>query len=153
MARVIEMRQAMEYPARFIHDKEAGGYVVSFPDVPEAHTHQGGTIEEATRMAEQALELALTFYTDKSRDLPVASAPKPGTRMVRIPALSDAKFKLYSALRAAGVKKIELARRLKCCPSQVHRLLNIQHASRLDQIEAAFAAIGKRLSVQVDEAA
>ena len=42
-----------------------------------------------------------------------------------IPALSEAKFRLYSALRAAGVSKIDLARRLKCSPSQVDRLLDI----------------------------
>lgn len=110
-------------------------------------------MEEAVRMAEEALELALAFYTEQWKDLPVATTPKRGVRMVRIPALSEAKFKLYSALRAAGLKKVGLARRLKCSPSQVDRLLDIQHASRFDQIEAAFAAIGKRLSVQVHEAA
>lgn len=142
----------MEYPARFTADKEVGGFVVSFPDVPEAHT-QGDTMEEATRMAEEALELALTFYTEEWKDLPVASAPKRGMRMIRVPALSEAKFKLYSALRAAGIKKVELARRLKCSPSQVDRLLDIQHGSKLDQLEAAFAAIGKRIAIDVREAA
>lgn len=67
--------------------------------------------------------------------------------------MSEAKFKLYSALRAAGIKKIELARRLDCSPSQVDPLLDIQHNSRLDQIEAAFAALGKRLEIEVVEAA
>ncbi len=38
----------MEYPAKF--DREADAYIVSFPDVPEAHT-QGDTVEEATAMA------------------------------------------------------------------------------------------------------
>ncbi len=72
-------------------------------------------MEEAMAMASEALELALTFYTD-------------------VPALSEAKFKLYAAMRAAGIKKVELARRLKCSPSQVDRLLDILHASRLDQL-------------------
>lgn len=142
----------MEYPARFVRDHEVGGYVVSFPDVPEAHT-QGDTIDEAEAMAAEALELALTFYTEDWKDLPVPSAPKRGMRMIAVPALSEAKFKLYSALRAAGIKKIELARRLDCSPSQVDRLLDIQHNSRLDQIEAAFAALGKRLEIEVVEAA
>ena len=73
--------------------------------------------------------------------------------MVRVPALSEAKFRLYSALRAAGIRKIELARRMNCSPSQVDRLLDIAHHSKLDQIEAAFAAIGKRLSIDVLDAA
>lgn len=142
----------MEYPARFVHDKEAAGYVVSFPDIPEAHT-QGETMEEAITMAAEALELALTFYTEQWKDLPKPGALKRGMRMIAVPALSEAKFKLYTALRAAGIRKVELARRLKCSPSQVDRLLDIQHHSKLEQLEAAFAAIGKRLTVEVREAA
>ena len=67
--------------------------------------------------------------------------------------MSEAKFRLYSALRAASVRKIDLARRLKCSPSQVDRLLDITHHSKLDQMEAAFAAIGKRLSIEIQDAA
>jgi antitoxin HicB len=144
--------KAMEYPAKFTPDRTAGGFVVTFPDVPEAIT-QGDTIEEAMAMASEALELALTFYTEKWADLPAPGSPKRGMRMVRVPALSEAKFGLYSALRAAGVRKIELARRLKCSPSQVDRLLDISHHSKLDQMEAAFAAIGKRLAIEIQDAA
>jgi len=140
----------MEYPAKF--DREGDALIVSFPDVPEAHT-QGDTVEEASAMAAEALELALTFYTEEWKDLPKASAPKRGMRMIAVPALSEAKFKLYSALRASGIKKVELARRLHCSPSQVDRLLDIQHKSKLDQLEAAFAALGKRLEIEVVEAA
>lgn len=104
-------------------------------------------------MASEALELALTFYTEQWKDLPVPGQPKRGTRMVRVPALSEAKFGLYSALRAAGVKKIELARRLRCSPSQVDRLLDISHKSRLDQMEAALAAIGKAVFIEIRDAA
>src|ERR1039458_4801276 len=77
-----EMRTPMEYPARFTLDKEVGGYVVTFPDVPEAIT-QGDTIEEAMAMASEALTLALTFYTEKWADLPVPGSLKRGMRMVR----------------------------------------------------------------------
>ena len=142
----------MEYPAKFIRDNRVGAFIVSFPDVPEAHT-QGETIAEATEMASEALALALTFYTEDWKDLPVPSQPKRGMRMVRVPALSEAKFKLYTALRTAGIRKADLARRLKCAPSQVDRLLDITHASRLEQIEAAFAALGKKVSFVVEEAA
>jgi antitoxin HicB len=142
----------MEYPAKFDHDREADAFIVSFPDVPEAHT-QGDTVAEATAMAAEALELALTFYTDEWKDLPKASAPKRGMHMIAVPVLSEAKFKLYSALRASGIRKVELARRLRCSPSQVDRLLDIQHKSKLDQLEAAFAALGKRLEIEVVEAA
>ena len=142
----------MRYPAKFTRDQAAGGFVVTFPDVPEAIT-QGDTMEEAVAMASEALELALTFYTEKWIDLPKPSAMKRGMHMIRIPALSEAKFRLYSALREAGLKKVELARQLKCSPSQVDRLLDITHHSRRAQIEAAFAAIGKRLIIEIQDAA
>jgi len=56
-------------------------------------------------------------------------------------------------LRSAGIRKVELARRLRCSPSQVDRLLDIKHKSKLDQLEAAFTPIGKRLSDQVHDLA
>jgi len=92
----------MEYPAKFTSDKAAGGFVVTFPDVPEAIT-QGDTMEEAMAMASEALELAFTFYTEKWADLPEPSQPRRGMRMVRVPALSEAKFRLYSARAAYEV--------------------------------------------------
>jgi hypothetical protein len=36
---------------------------------------------------------------------------------------------------------------------QVDRLLDIHHASRLDQIECAFAALNKRIVIDIQEAA
>jgi antitoxin HicB len=142
----------VEYPARFVRDKETGGFVVTFPDVGEAIT-EGESLEEAMRSAEEALELALTFYVEASKDLPEPGPLKRGMRMVSVPPLSEAKFILYEALRSAGIKKIELARRLGCSPSQVDRLLDLQHKSKLDQLQAAFAALGKRLSIHVQDLA
>lgn len=142
----------MEYPARFVRDKESGGFVVTFPDVPEAIT-EGESLGEAIRLAEEALELALTFYIEASKDLPRPGPLKKGMRMVPVPPLSEAKFMLYEALRSAGLRNIDLARRLGCSPSQVDRLLDIQHKSKLDRLQAAFAALGKRLSIHVQNLA
>jgi hypothetical protein len=36
---------------------------------------------------------------------------------------------------------------------QIERLLSLQHGSRLDQIEAAFAALRKRLTIEIRDAA
>lgn len=35
----------------------------------------------------------------------------------------------------------------------IDRLFDLTHHSRLDQLEAAFAALGKRLAVQIEDAA
>ena len=52
-------------------------------------------------------------------------------------------------MRQAGITKAELASRLGWSKTQVGRLLDLNHDSRLDQIEAALAVLGKRLDVRV----
>jgi antitoxin HicB len=56
-------------------------------------------------------------------------------------------------MREAGVSNGELARRLGWQDPQIDRLLDLNHASRLDQIETALAALGKRLDVRMSDAA
>jgi antitoxin HicB len=72
---------------------------------------------------------------------------------VALPALAEAKLGLYSAMLAAGISKAELARRMGAHRQQVDRLLDICHASRIEQIECALRALGKTLSVEILEAA
>jgi antitoxin HicB len=68
---------------------------------------------------------------------------------VGAPPISAAKVALYRAMREVGVGKAELARRLGW-HLQVDRVLDLLHASRLEQIERA---LGKRLVVEVKDAA
>lgn len=126
--------------------------LVSFPDIPEAHTF-GDDEEEALGRALEALEAALSLYIDLRCDIPVTKDPKRGQKFVILPALSEAKVRLYSAMRQARVGKAELARRPNCQLPQVDRLLDLDHSSRMDQMEAAFRAPGKRLVVEVEDAA
>jgi hypothetical protein len=53
-------------------------------------------------------------------------------------------------MHAQGISKAELARRIGISPQQAQRLFDIHHTSRLDQIEAALAALGRRLIVSTD---
>jgi antitoxin HicB len=67
-----------------------------------------------------------------------------------VPALVEAKIRLYGAMRAAKVSKAELGRRLHWHQPQVDRLLAMRHGSKIDQLEAAFAALGKRLVLTIE---
>lgn len=60
-----------EYPVELIPAEE-GGFVVTFPDVPEAFT-QGDDKDEALQCASEALETALSFYVADRRQLPLPS--------------------------------------------------------------------------------
>lgn len=133
-----------DYPVDLVAAEE-GGYVVGFPDVPEAMT-QGEDREEALMRAVDALETALSFYIDARQPLPAPSKAK-GRPVVRPSALECAKLALYAEMIAQGVRKSELARRLGWHLPQVDRLFDLRHASRLDQIEAAARALGKRVEV------
>jgi antitoxin HicB len=60
-----------------------------------------------------------------------------------------AKAALWLALREQGVSLNELARRLGHASTlQARRLLDPRHPSRLELIDAALAALGKRLVVE-----
>jgi antitoxin HicB len=125
---------------------------VEFPDVPEANTF-GEDADEALIEAVDALESALSMYIEDRRDIPKPSPVKPRGKAVILPALTEAKLALDSTMRANRVGKAELARRLNCHLPQVDRLRDLLHASRLDQLEAAFRVLGKRLVVEIREAA
>ena len=68
---------------------------------------------------------------------------------MRPSALECAKLGVYQAMTEQGVRKAELARRLGWHLPQVDRLLDLSHASRLDQIEAAARALGRLVEVRV----
>ena len=70
-----------------------------------------------------------------------------------MPALSAMKAELYRAFRESGIRKADLARRLGIPTANVDRLFDLKHHSRIDQIEAAFKAVGKKLTIGIRDAA
>ena len=140
----------LRYPVKLETDTN-NTIQVSFPDVPEAHTFGSGR-EEAMARAVDALETAFMIYMEDRQPIPKPPVFKRGP-YVLLPALSDAKLSLYSAMRAGRIKKTELARRLNCHLPQVDRMLDLRHSSRLEQLEAAFRALCKQLSVEILDAA
>ena len=137
----------MQYPARFTSASE-GGFVVNFRDIPEAIT-QGDTIDEAMAMAEDVLVSAMDFYFEDRRSVPQPSAPKRGERLIELPMSVSAKVILLNELIATGVSNAELARRMGTRPQEVQRIVNLHHATKIDTIASALAAMGKRLDVRL----
>jgi antitoxin HicB len=125
--------------------------LVDVPAIPIAHTY-GKDREEALRRAVDAIETALMVYIADREPIP---PPDRGARgnFVTLPILTEAKVALYSAMRQSRIGKAELARRLNCHLPQVDRLLDLNHASRIDQLEAALGALGKRMAIEIQDAA
>lgn len=138
----------MKYPAHFEADAEAGGFVVTFRDIPEAIT-QGETEQEALAMAADALLTAMDFYFEDKRPVPLPSAPKRGERLVSLPASVSSKVLLLNEMLDQKVAPSELARRLDTTRQEVNRLIDLGHATKIDRIEEALAALGKRLDLVV----
>jgi antitoxin HicB len=137
------------YPAR-LDAEEDGGYVVTFPDF-EAGVTQGDDREEALAQAADLLETMVANYMAEGWDLPEPS-PARGRPLVRLAPLVAAKAELFRAMRQMGIDKAELAHRAGIAPKDVDRLFSIHHKTRLEQIEAALAVLGRRLVVSVETA-
>ena len=141
------------YLAHFEADREAGGYVVTFPDFGYGAT-QGETQEEAMEMARDLLMLTIGDYMRTGKPLPAASRRRGARyRPIELPVLQSAKVELYTTFLRSGLKKAEFARRLGLPKTHIDRLFSLRHRSRFDQLEAAFAVLGKTLQVEVRDAA
>jgi antitoxin HicB len=138
----------MDYPALLTPD-DNNTIRVTFPDFPEAHTF-GDTADEALVRAKDALATAIDAYIKDRRPIPRPSV-REGASVVRLPALTCSKIQLYETMRQGKVKKADLAKLLHWHPPQVDRLIDVHHDSRLDQIEAAFSVMGKRLVFTVED--
>lgn len=144
------------YPATFSPasrwEPAETGVAVAFRNLPEAHT-RGEDEADAARMAEDCLRVALEARMRHGEDLPPPSAPLPGERMVEPGAALAAKAGLYGAVREAGVPNRELARRLGVDEKEVRRMLDPGHPTKLPRLDAALRALGRRLVVEVRDAA
>ena len=139
------------YPCR-IRTDDAGRFVASFPDVPEALT-DGATREEALEEAADALLAAFGGYMSERRPIPPPSKAERGQRLVYLSPLITAKLALYDAMLAKKVSNSELGRRLELSEGAIRRLVDIDHRSHISQVESALAELGKRLVLHVEDAA
>jgi antitoxin HicB len=140
----------MVFRAKLVSNGE-GGFVVTFPDVPEAIT-EGATRAEALRNAEDALAVALLGRMADDVALPAPAAQGRGLVPVALPTQAAAKLAVYAAFRAAGISKSELARRLGKQEAEARRILDAYHATKLETLEAALRAMGRRFTLSVHAA-
>ncbi len=136
----------LSYPVKLTPD-DNDTVMVTCPDFPELTTF-GEDDEDALWHAVDALEEAVAGRMQAREQVPT---PSRGRRRVALPTQTALKVMLYQAMRRKGIRKAELARRLNWHAPQVDRLLDLQHASRLDQIDAAANALDLDLDIRVTE--
>ena len=81
-----------------------------------------------------------------NEEVPVPS-PANGRPVVRLPALTAAKLEVHRAMRQAGLDAAQLAQRLGWSPKKITHIFDGYHAVRLEHLEAALAALGRRFVV------
>lgn len=136
----------LSYPVT-LKPAEEGGFIVTFPDIPEAIT-QGEEEQDAMIWALDALQTMLSAYMEDKQRIPYPS-PADGRPCVVLPVVMAGKVALYNTMLDTGKKKADLARILNLAPTLVDRLLSLRHKSRIEQIETALAVLGKKLVVDV----
>ena len=141
----------MQYPLILTPDQN-GTIIAQAVDVPGALT-VGRDEADAVVQAADALITLFVYLIAEGEPIPRPSRPKRGQPCAVLPPLVVAKLAVYQAMRETGLTQTALAEKLGCDPRQVRRLLDLDHRSRLDQIEAALSMLGKRLVLEVRDAA
>jgi antitoxin HicB len=141
----------LRYPVQLSRDDD-GTFMVTAPDFPEVTTF-GIDESDALRRAADAVATAIQGRITDRQEVPVPSTPRRRMHSAELSALTWAKLELYRTMLETGTKKADLARRLRVHPPQVDRLLDLDHDSRLDQIENAARAMGKELHIEMHPAA
>ena len=134
----------LRYPVEL--EEDDGTILVTSPDFPELTTF-GIDETEALARAVDALDEAIAARIHLGQEIP---SPSPGHNQVALPSLTAVKVILYQGMKEQGIGKAELARRLGWHLPQVDRVLDVNHRSRLDRMDAALGAIGQRLEVRAE---
>lgn len=140
-----------EYPVVLRQDRN-GTVIALAPDVPGTMT-VGADRQEALERVHGALVAMLSARMEDHETVPQPSRPRRGQRTVLLEPTEAAKLSIYQAMRARQTTVGELARRLKWDEARIRRILDLRRRSRLEDIEAALAVLGKRLVIDVQNAA
>ena len=134
-----------------LHEDPEGGFSVTFPNFDEAFT-DGDSFAEAISEAADCLEEALAGRIVRRDDIP---APSPARgRPTAVPgAILAAKTALYEALREERLSNSAFAVSMGVQESEVRRMIDPGHATKIGRLEEGLAHFGKRLVVSVEEAA
>lgn len=80
------------------------------------------------------------------------SAAKRGERLVALPVSESFKILLLNEMVRQNVRPAELAKRMRTSKQEINRITTLRHATKVDRIADALAALGKRLTIHLNAA-
>ena len=140
------------YPASFLPEHNGKGLHVRFPDLPEALT-AGDDFADTLAQASDCLAEAIAGRIARGDEIPIPSKAKRGQHLISVPLYLAPKLALYLAIRERGIPNKELARRLGVSESAVRLMLNPKRDTNAEKVQAALAALGKRIVIAFEDAA
>jgi len=140
------------YPASLLREENGKGFHVRFQDLPEALTG-GNDLEDTLMQAADCLAEALAGRIVRGDAIPAPSRLKRGQYPIGVPLYLAPKLALYLAMRESRMRNTELAKRLGVSETVVRRMLDPKHSTKPERIQAALAALGKRIVIGFEDAA
>jgi antitoxin HicB len=133
------------YPVHLTHT-ETRGWHVRLPDFPQVRATGVSKVEALSR-ATDAVVTVIEDFVKARQPVPEGSTVSGPGEAVRVPALVAAKIALHNEMRRRGLRKSAMRKRLQWHRPQIDRLLDVRYASKMDQVEKAFDALGLELVV------
>jgi antitoxin HicB len=144
----------VEYPIELepLSADEGGGIQVTIPDWDNALTH-GESLDEALENARDCLEELMADRINRRELFPTPS-PAAGRRVVGPEPRLALKAGVWLAMSEQGISFEELADRLGLpSAAKAEELLDPRRRTRPELLEAAARALGKRVAVELRDAA
>jgi antitoxin HicB len=135
---------------RVILQDDEGTVLVTSPDFPEVITF-GETREEALHYAVGAFREIIAGKIYYKEPIPTPSKIRAKDDFITLPLQTEMKVRLYQSLNESGIKKAELARKMKIHRQEIDRLFDSKQATSLSKYESAFAALGKTLNIEITD--
>jgi antitoxin HicB len=132
------------YGARIAQDGK--DFVVSVRDLPEVVT-AGNTLAEALDLAQDAIDVAVSGRIDDNMALAEPTPLADDEYPVALPLQTAATATVYRLWWASKMSKTEMARRMNLRETEVRRILDPRHGTRLETLEAAARVLGARLVI------
>ena len=110
-------------------------------------------MHEAMEEAIDCLGSVIAAKIAEKAAIPSPSPPRRGHRLVPVPLWIAGKLAVYLAMREQGISNSELGRRLNVRETVVRRMLDPDHGTKPEKLQAALDALGKRVVIGVQDAA
>lgn len=135
------------FPLILTPDLIDGGYVVTFPDLPEAIT-QGDSIQDCLKEAKDCLEEAIALRIDDELPIPMPSLIQ-SDYFVDLSLSMTIKAWLYLSIKESGISCQELANKIKINEIEISENLQPDSPISLSIVEKILAGLDKKLQVSL----